>query len=41
MSTFSDGSESAWQGKNVMIWKKVDEEWKMYLDIWNSSLKRH
>lgn len=31
-----DGSESAWKGKYVIVWQKVDGEWKMYLDIWNS-----
>ena len=31
----SDGSESNWKGKYVIIWRKVDQEWKMYLDIWN------
>jgi ketosteroid isomerase-like protein/membrane protease YdiL (CAAX protease family) len=30
-----DGNESSWKGKYVIIWKKVDKEWKMYLDIWN------
>lgn len=39
-SVFSDGSESSWQGKYVVIWRKVEGEWKMYLDIWNSSPKR-
>ncbi|NJB72689.1 ketosteroid isomerase-like protein [Saonia flava] len=31
-----DKSEVSWKGKYVIIWKKVNEEWKMYLDIWNS-----
>lgn len=30
-----DGSLSDWKGKYVIIWKKVDGTWKMYLDIWN------
>ena len=30
-----DGSEVAWRGKYVIVWKKVDGEWKIYLDIWN------
>lgn len=30
------GEESSWKGKYVIVWKKVDGEWKMYLDIWNS-----
>jgi len=32
-----DGKERSWQGKYVIIWKKEDGEWKMYLDIWNAS----
>lgn len=31
-----DGSLSKWNGKYVIVWKKVDGEWKMYLDIWNN-----
>ncbi len=31
-----DGSESTWQGKYVIVWKKVGDDWKIYLDIWNS-----
>lgn len=31
-----DGGESSWKGKYVIVWKKVDGDWKMYLDIWNS-----
>lgn len=31
----ADGSEASWKGKYVIIWRKVDQEWKMYLDIWN------
>lgn len=30
-----DGSEVSWKGKYVIVWKKIDDEWKMYLDIWN------
>ncbi|RIV72073.1 YybH family protein [Flagellimonas aequoris] len=30
-----DGSIANWRGKYVVIWKKEDGEWKMYLDIWN------
>lgn len=30
-----DGSEVSWKGKYVIVWKKVDSNWKMYLDIWN------
>lgn len=25
----------AWQGKYVIVWKKVKGEWKIYLDCWN------
>lgn len=32
----ADGSESSWKGKYVVIWRKENGEWKMYLDIWNS-----
>ena len=35
--TSSNGSESSnWKGKYVIIWRKVDSEWKIYLDIWNA-----
>ena len=30
-----DGTESSWKGKYVIIWKKINQDWKMYLDIWN------
>ncbi len=30
-----DGKESAWKGKYVIVWKKINGEWKIYLDIWN------
>ncbi|MEO1437444.1 MAG: DUF4440 domain-containing protein, partial [Bacteroidota bacterium] len=32
-----DGSVVNWQGKYVIVWKKVGKSWKMYLDIWNSA----
>lgn len=32
----ADGSISAWKGKYVVVWKKVEGVWKMYLDIWNN-----
>ncbi|MEM9982092.1 MAG: DUF4440 domain-containing protein [Bacteroidota bacterium] len=35
-TTHKDGRVSSWQGKYVIVWKKVDNDWKMYLDIWNS-----
>ena len=30
-----NGLESEWAGKYVIIWKRVGEDWKIYLDIWN------
>lgn len=30
-----NGDISNWKGKYVIVWKKIDEDWKMYLDIWN------
>ncbi|MBO6606110.1 nuclear transport factor 2 family protein [Psychroserpens sp.] len=32
----ADGTESNWKGKYVIVWKKLNDEWKIYLDIWNS-----
>ena len=32
----ANGSISRWGGKYVIVWKKVNGDWKMYLDIWNS-----
>ena len=31
----SNGTESNWKGKYVIIWRKTDQDWKIYLDIWN------
>ena len=31
-----DGTEASWKGKYVIVWKKVENDWKIYLDIWNS-----
>lgn len=31
----ADGSESSWKGKYVVIWRREEGVWKMYLDIWN------
>ncbi len=31
-----DGSINEWKGKYVVIWKKEEGQWKMYLDIWNA-----
>lgn len=30
-----NGEELSWQGKYVIIWKKVEGNWKIYVDIWN------
>jgi ketosteroid isomerase-like protein len=30
-----EGKEIDFKGKYVVVWKKIDAEWKMYLDIWN------
>ncbi len=30
------GEEVSWKGKYVIVWKLENEEWKMYLDIWNN-----
>lgn len=27
--------EVSWKGKYVIVWKKIDTDWKIYLDIWN------
>ncbi|MEO1513497.1 MAG: nuclear transport factor 2 family protein [Bacteroidota bacterium] len=29
------GEVSSWKGKYLIIWKRVGNDWKMYLDIWN------
>ncbi|MBT8185640.1 MAG: DUF4440 domain-containing protein [Eudoraea sp.] len=34
-SQAKSGEISAFKGKYVVIWKKIDGDWKMYLDIWN------
>lgn len=31
----NDGSEVNWKGKYVIVWKKVEGNWKIHLDIWN------
>jgi len=36
VSKNSSGEESKWRGKYVIIWKKIDGQWKIYLDIWNA-----
>lgn len=32
----ANGEKSSWEGKYVIVWKRVGDDWKMYLDIWNS-----
>jgi ketosteroid isomerase-like protein len=35
-SSAKTGEESSkFQGKYVIIWKKENNDWKIYLDIWN------
>ena len=34
----ANGETQKWKGKYVIVWKKVNEEWLMYLDIWNRVL---
>ncbi len=34
-SSVHNGVKSEWRGKYVIIWKKVDGHWLIYLDIWN------
>jgi ketosteroid isomerase-like protein len=29
------GAESPWKGKYVIIWRKIEDDWKIHLDIWN------
>ncbi len=29
------GEKSYFKGKYVIVWKKVDKDWKIYIDIWN------
>ncbi|SMG28894.1 Ketosteroid isomerase homolog [Marivirga sericea] len=31
-----NGEQSNWRGKYVIVWKKVNGDWKIYLDIWNN-----
>lgn len=30
-----DGSEVSWKGKYIIVWKKVESDWKIYADVWN------
>ncbi|MFP4847267.1 YybH family protein [Winogradskyella sp. PE311] len=34
-----DKKELSWQGKYIIVWKKINGDWKIYLDIWNNSAK--
>lgn len=31
-----DQKESSWKGKYVIVWKKINGDWKIFLDIWNN-----
>jgi ketosteroid isomerase-like protein len=31
-----DGTKTKFKGKYVIVWKKVNDDWKIYLDIWNN-----
>jgi len=31
-----DGTKSDFKGKYVIVWQKVGDDWKIYLDMWNS-----
>jgi ketosteroid isomerase-like protein len=35
-SSVSQKGESSFKGKYVIIWEKIDDDWKIYLDIWNN-----
>ncbi len=30
-----DKKESSWKGKYLIVWKKIENDWMIYLDIWN------
>jgi len=34
-SSNKKGIVTPFKGKYVIVWKKVDDNWKIYLDIWN------
>lgn len=34
-SLSADKKESSFKGKYVIVWKKIKDDWKIYLDIWN------
>lgn len=31
-----NGKEVSWRGKYLIVWEKTEDNWKIYLDIWNS-----
>jgi len=31
----ANGNITPWKGKYVIIWRKENNDWKIYLDIWN------
>lgn len=33
----ADGSRSSWSGKYIIIWEKVEGDWLIAYDIWNSN----
>ena len=35
---FIEGDQQADQGKYIVIWKKQNGQWKLYQDIWNTSV---
>ena len=35
---YADGDLLLDQGKYIVIWKRTDGDWKMYRDIWNTSM---
>ena len=30
-----DGEEVSWKGKYIIVWKKEDKDWKIYMDMWS------
>jgi ketosteroid isomerase-like protein len=32
----ANGEQDNWNGKYVIVWKRIKGEWKIYLDIWNN-----
>lgn len=30
-----DGKEVSWKGKYLIVWKKINNQWKIYADAWN------